>query len=154
MDIECGSGRYCFKYAELDAKQILGVDISSKMILFALSKCNSSSIYSKCKFKTSNVMDINGNYDYISAMGFFDYISNPEIMLKHIHTMNPEKFVCSFPARMSFRYPIRKLWFTLHNTPVMFYSKKEIIKLFKNANFKIKDMKKQGPIYLVSTVAI
>lgn len=154
LDIGCGPGRYCFIYAELGANKIRGVDISKQMIAVAKSKCNLNPIYSKCEFEVSNIMDVVGKHDYISAMGFFDYINEPEMVLKHIRTMTPEKFVCSFPARMSFRYPFRKLWFKLHNTPVLFYSQKEIIQLLESANFEIHNIKKQGPIYLVSTATL
>ena len=150
LDAGCGTGRYCFRYAQLGAAYVHGVDISEKMIGFANLKKSENTLYDKCYFEKSNILDAKGHYDAISALGFFDYIEEPGEVLRHLRKMTRGKLICSFPARMSFRYPFRKIWFMLHHTPVMFYSKHEIVKLLRESNFKIDEIKKTGPIYIVS----
>jgi hypothetical protein len=104
----------------------------------------------RCSFLQKNVTDLQGSFDDTIALGFFDYISQPEEVLRHLRSLTRGKLVASFPALWSLRAPFRKIWLSRQGCPVYFYTKKDISLICQKAGFVPTTLIKRGPIYLLA----
>ena len=152
LDVGCGSGRYCIEMAKAGAKEVVGVDISPKMLEIAKQLAVDYGVSSRCQFLQKDVLDIQNSFDDAIAMGFFDYVQKPELVFSHLRTIVCDKFIASFPAISAPRATFRKCWLTLRGCPVYFYSKSEINLLCRRAGFVCNTLIKRGPIYLLVAV--
>lgn len=150
LDAGCGPGRYCLAFLKEGASYVLGVDSSSEMIKKAKSICANEYNSEVCEFRCANILDINDCFDCTSAIGFFDYINDPDTVLKHLRNITSCKLVASFPAKLSYRYPFRKLWFVYNKIPIMFYTKNQVIEMIRASGFNLVEIQKIGPIYVVT----
>src|SRR5688572_6754251 len=80
LDVGCGSGRYCIEMAKAGAKEVVGVDISPKMLEIAKQLAVDYGVSSRCQFLQKDVLDIQNSFDDAIAMGFFDYVQKPELV--------------------------------------------------------------------------
>jgi len=136
LDIGCGSGRYGISAALRGAGEIFGIDIAENMLNLARGYASDACVDTKCKWIKGEFLDdteIKGKFDFILAMGFFDYISNPEPFMKKIGHLLGGTLIASFPKRWELRNFIRKVRLTVCGCGVRFYSESEIRKLFANA---------------------
>jgi SAM-dependent methyltransferase len=150
LDAGCGPGRYCLAFLKGGASYVLGVDSSAEMIKRAKMICAHEENTGLYEFLCANILEIHGCFDFTSAIGFFDYINDPHTILTHLRSITKGRLVASFPAKLAFRYPFRKLYFLLNKIPVMFYTKKQVTKMIKASCFKLVEIKKIGPIYIIT----
>src|SRR5437588_2262238 len=57
LDVGCGSGRFCFAYAQAGASHVLGVDFAEAMIDIARKYAGELHVASRCEFRVGRLPD-------------------------------------------------------------------------------------------------
>jgi hypothetical protein len=74
-----------------------------------------------------------GRYDAVTAMGFFDYVSEPAAMVKAMSDLTDGIMLMSFPKRREWRVPVRRLRFKLLRCPLYLYSQARVRQILRDA---------------------
>jgi cyclopropane fatty-acyl-phospholipid synthase-like methyltransferase len=133
LDIGCGPGRYGIELARRGAPRCVGVDVAEPMIELAKRESELHDVADRCEWHVADWLsfDLTETFDASAAMGYFDYVENPEDHLAKMLEAVPEgRVFASFPKRYEVRVPLRMARFKLENGFVRFYSKPEVLKLF------------------------
>jgi len=137
LDVGCGSGRYCAEFLKM-GKMVTGVDIASEMLSLAQELCKKEVPEGQVKFINGNYLDVDlgEKNDAAVLMGLFDYIENPQPLLKKLQLDINSTILASFPKKNNFLNSIRKVRYHFYkNCPLYFYSRKELESLFKSCEF-------------------
>lgn len=136
LDIGCGTGRYCFKLAQLN-KKILGIDVADTMIKNA-KEINQSNL-DRCTFETIDYLNFSEKntklFDYAILMGFFDYIEEP-IKIYNCLKKDTKISLASYPKKYHYLTPQRYIKYNLRRCPIFFYTKKQIVSLMEMVGAK------------------
>lgn len=151
LDVGCGSGRYCIELAARGAAQVVGVDLSPQMLELAERLAKERRVHEQCRFLQKDIIDYEAEepFDAVIAMGFFDYVQQPEQVLVHLRSLTRHTLVASFPTLWALRVPFRKVWLTLQHCPLHFITESEISRLCQKAGFVCTTLIRSGPIYLL-----
>jgi len=135
LDVGCGSGRYGLALAREGATRALGLDFSGKMIDIARDAATRLGLAERCRFEVAEFLEhpVDGAFDMVLAMGYFDYLRDPLPHLKKMVGLSRGMLVASFPKRWEWRSPTRKLRFMMGNAFVRFYSRGEVERLVSGA---------------------
>lgn len=139
LDVGCGSGRYSISAILSGAGEAVGIDLAQNMLELAREFSRKAGVADKCNWVHGDFLKsdaIKGEFDYILAMGFFDYISDPIPFVKLMGEHLKGTLIASFPKRWEFRNFIRKLRLTLFGCGVRYYTINEIRGLFSKAGLK------------------
>lgn len=155
LDVGCGPGRYVVALASRGAKQVVGLDISERMIELAKSLAARSGLSSQCQFFPQDILEYTDteSYDAVIAQGFFDYTPEPQAVFDRLRYFCRGTLVASFPWRYAFRVVPRKLWLASRGCKVRFYSRTQILSLCRNSGFSCKLLERRGPIFVLIAVA-
>ena len=137
LDVGCGSGRYCAEFLKM-GKTVTGVDIASEMLNLAKILCKKEIPEGPIKFVNGNYteVELGEKHDAAVLMGLFDYIENPQPLLKKLKTDINSTILASFPKDHNFLNSIRKVrYHFFKNCPLYFYSKTGLKKLFESCEF-------------------
>jgi 2-polyprenyl-3-methyl-5-hydroxy-6-metoxy-1,4-benzoquinol methylase len=151
LDVGCGSGRYCHEAARRGASPVVGLDVSPRMLSLAEDIAKKENLSKVCNFVSQDVLGFQPTtrFDVVTAIGFFDYVKEPVDVMSRIRELCASVLIASFPARWSFRVPLRKLYLSISNCPVYFYNESEIRKFADAAGFQIDRLERRGPIYML-----
>jgi ubiquinone/menaquinone biosynthesis C-methylase UbiE len=143
LDVGCGSGRYIAQLAEAGATRIVGIDLSIEMLELARAQARQVT-GTRIDFIHGDFSDWSAGeeFDLIVAMGFFDYVQDPAVLLKKMRALCSKSVIASFPSRHWFRTPLRRVRYRLKNCPVYFYSAEQIGRLGHEAGFAHTDLVK------------
>ena len=86
LDLGCGFGDHCMKYAEMGAERITGVDISEKMLAVAREK-NSDPRIEYIRMPIEDISQIQDRYDAVISSLAFHYIYDLGAVLRSIHSL-------------------------------------------------------------------
>ena len=125
LDVGCGSGRFCFAYAQHGAKHVLGVDFASTMIDLARDYAKRLGVEDRCEFRVGKFPDAvpEGPFDASTAIGFFDSIDDPVAIIRAMREKTTGTMVMSFPKAIEWRVPIRRVRFLLSRCPLYLYTR-------------------------------
>lgn len=142
LDVGCGSGRYCLAFAERGAAHVLGIDFAPAMIDLARSHAERLGVAERCTFRSGKFPEdvTEQNFDYCTAMGFFDYIEDPLPLLVRMREITHGRMVMSFPKAVEWRVPIRRVRFWLSGCPLFLYSERRVRELLRQAGIKNYDL--------------
>ena len=100
LDIGCGPGLYSVALARLGAGHVTGIDFAPKMIELARQRADAAGCTEKCEFVLADFMDypLKRTHDFCVAMGFMDYVADPQTALHKIVSLTGRKALLSFPA--------------------------------------------------------
>ena len=137
LDIGCGSALLAIKLVQA-GMDVVGVDFSEEMVKTANSIYVDKDTSGKLEIKHADFanFDAGRRFDAVIALGFFDYIANPEVSLKKMFGLAKKEVIVSFPAAediLSIQRKIRYLIFK--KCPVYFYKKKQIERLVADCGF-------------------
>lgn len=151
LDVGCGSGRYAAALVAGGAKEVVGLDISRRMIDLANSLAMKEGLSSRCKFFQQDVLEYvtSDRYDAVVAQGFFDYVLHPEPVFARLRGLCRYRLIASFPWRYALRATPRKIWLACHKCKVRFFTRAEILHLCQSYNFCCKSLERRGPIFLL-----
>jgi len=151
FDAGCGSGRFAIAYALEGALHVTGADLSDKMLDIARGIATENGVADRCEFINADIIEFNPDkaFDYVTALGFFDYIPDPQSMLSHLASLTGKKIIASFPMLWAFRTPFRKLWRLRTNTFIRFYTLSQFPELASRAGLTVLKIKVIGPNYIL-----
>jgi SAM-dependent methyltransferase len=143
LDVGCGSGRYLSALASVGIKRLVGVDVSAAMIELARQEVQGVED-SEIDLVQAEFLDwdTNEQFDLIVAMGLYDYIASPGVMLARMRALARRAVIASFPSRHWFRTPVRRFRYLLKRCPVRFYREDELAPLGREAGFARTDVTK------------
>ncbi len=133
LDVGCGPGLYSVELARLGASKVVGIDFAPKMIELAKKFAQDYNVYDNCEFIVADFLEYNfpEQFDYTIAMGYIEYCSEPEIVLKKIVDLTKDKAFISIPDSRGFLAWQRKIRYKF-KCPLFLYSKEEIVKIIKS----------------------
>jgi 2-polyprenyl-3-methyl-5-hydroxy-6-metoxy-1,4-benzoquinol methylase len=134
LDVGCGPGRYGLELARRGAT-CFGVDVADQMIEIARKEAEKAGLSDRCRFAVSDFLSWNSDeiFDTTAAMGYFDYLEDPLPHLEKMIRHTRDRIFLSMPKRWEFRVPLRMARFRLARGFVRFYSRAEVIELFRQA---------------------
>jgi 2-polyprenyl-3-methyl-5-hydroxy-6-metoxy-1,4-benzoquinol methylase len=152
LDVGCGSGRYAIALAEKGARAVLGVDFAPRMVDLAVDNARRAGVSDRCAFIADQFLThpFDQPFDYVLAVGFFDYIQDPEPFLSKARELTRVKFIATFPRLFTWRAPARKVRLALKNCPVFFYTRRHVLDLMTRAGFSVSRLEVCGKLYWVS----
>ena len=147
LDVGCGSGRIGEFVLEAGASRYVGVDFSEPMIDLARERL--SRFRDRATLLTGDYMTtpLDGHFDVILAVGFFDYIPNPEAFASRMfeHAAEGGCVVGSFPAWSLLKGPVRKVRYEwLGDCPIFNYDRDGLNELFGSAGFARVELQTPG----------
>src|SRR5262245_21349726 len=128
LDVGCGSGRYCLAYAQRGAARVVGVDFSAPMIELAKQHAARLRVAERCEFRVGTFPQAvsDGPFDHSTAMGFFDYVTDPVPIVARMRELTRSTMIMSFPKAWEWRVPFRRLRFLLAGCPLFLYRKAQL----------------------------
>jgi 2-polyprenyl-3-methyl-5-hydroxy-6-metoxy-1,4-benzoquinol methylase len=143
LDVGCGSGRYLSALASMGVKRLVGVDVSTAMIELAQQEMEGRPGAQVDLVQTEFLdWETDEQFDLVVAMGLYDYIANPAVMLARMRSLARQAVIVSFPSRHWFRTPVRRFRYFLKRCPVRFFDEDEIQPLGREAGFARTDVTK------------
>jgi 2-polyprenyl-3-methyl-5-hydroxy-6-metoxy-1,4-benzoquinol methylase len=135
LDVGCGPGRYGIELARRGAHVCVGVDVAAAMIDIARREAARSGVAGVCDWTVSDYLSFadERRFDAVVAMGYFDYLEAPLPHLGKMILQARGRVFASFPKRWTLRTGLRLLRFKLAGGFVRFYSRREILGLFREA---------------------
>jgi ubiquinone/menaquinone biosynthesis C-methylase UbiE len=128
LDVGCGSGRYCIAFAARGARRVVGVDFAPGMIDLANEIARSAGVSDRCSFLVGAFPEAvpAETFDASTAMGFFDYIPDPERLVAAMRERTRQTMVMSFPKANEWRVPLRRLRFRMIGCPLFLYTEARV----------------------------
>jgi 2-polyprenyl-3-methyl-5-hydroxy-6-metoxy-1,4-benzoquinol methylase len=135
LDVGCGPGRYGIELARRGALRSVGIDVAATMIEIARREAERAGVASRCEWVVSDFLSHPGGetFDAVVAMGYFDYLEDPLPHLRKMIGHARGRVFASFPKRWTLRTVLRAARFRLAAGFVRFYSRREILALFREA---------------------
>ena len=135
LDVGCGGGPYSLALARAGAREVVGVDVSESMISLARRAAEEAGLSGRCAFAVSSFQDFRSerSFHVVVATGYFDYLPEPLGDLAKMAKLCGGRIYATFPKRWELRVPTRKLRFWLSGGFVRFYSRAEVVGLFREA---------------------
>jgi SAM-dependent methyltransferase len=145
LDVGCGSGRYALAFAQMGVKRIVGLDVSEGMIALARARAvQARGLGAPLEFVRADFRQFTTpqSFQLVLAMGLFDYVRDPLLVLARMRGLATHSVVASFPSISWYRTPIRKVRYFFKRCPVYFYQRSGIEQLGKAAGFARTDIRK------------
>jgi SAM-dependent methyltransferase len=107
LDLGCGYGEHCVKYIGMGADEVVGIDISEKMLQVAINENSSPQIIYK-KLDLEDLSELNPYFDLVVSSLALHYIEDFKIVAEQVYRLlnNGGKFIFSqeHPFSTSFTY--------------------------------------------------
>ena len=129
LDAGCGGGRYAIPAAKAGASSILGLDFSEPMLELARQKAAAEGVGSVCRFENGDLLTYpiaEKSFDYSIAIGFFDYMADPEAALRALIRATRQRVFFSVPKRWHVLTPQRYVRYRLFKCYIRFYSHADV----------------------------
>ncbi len=117
LDVGCGPGQYSVGLAEQGAREVVGLDISHRMIDLSRQRSEQHGTTQQCTFLECDALHYTPQdpFDVTIVMGVMDYIPDPQPFLEHLLSLTHETVCLSFPDDRGFlawQRRLRYLWFS------------------------------------------
>jgi ubiquinone/menaquinone biosynthesis C-methylase UbiE len=151
LDIGCGTGRYSITLARNGAGSVIGIDVAPKMIGTSTLFAKEAGVSDICSFKVGVIEDFDfGNqFDLVLAQGLFDYIFEPESLIKQMKAVCRGTMIASFPKRGHILTPQRKVRYMLRGCPIKFYSHGQLRKICESLDMSTAVIEDLGRDFLL-----
>jgi len=135
LDVGCGPGRYGIELARRGAKRCVGVDVAPAMIDIAHREAARAGTRTTCEWHVTDFLSFGhpAHFDAVVAMGYFDYLEDPLPHLRKMIDHARGRVFASFPKRWTIRTGLRIARFRLAKGYVRFYSRSDVVDLFRQA---------------------
>lgn len=138
LDIGCGTGRYSIECAKKGARRVIGIDFAPSMIDFARQMAQENNCADKCEFICGDFLahQFDESFDVVLALGFFDYIRDPEPFFKKIASFDPRRFIASFPNYPFLSAVLRRIrYYWIRKCPIYDYPAPRLQQLYRQTAF-------------------
>jgi len=135
LDVGCGPGRYGLELAKRGAKLCVGVDVAAAMIDIAKREAEAAGVADRCEWVVSDFLSYQTDkrFSAVVAMGYYDYLEDPAPHLSKMIELADGRVFASFPKRWTIRTGLRIARFKLARGFVRFYSRGDVLDLFRSA---------------------
>ena len=136
LDVGCGSGRVGEGALEAGASRYVGVDFSAPMLDLARQRLDRFG--ERVTLVEGDFLDapLEGQFDVVLALGFFDYIPNPEDFTRRMYELCSGEVVASFPKWSWLKGPVRKLRYeVINDCPIFNYTERGLRSMFVASGF-------------------
>ena len=135
LDVGCGTGRFGIALAEQGARHVVGIDISEQMVDMGRQEATARRVADRCEFRATDYLstDASERFDVVLALGYFDYIADPQPHLSRMVEQARVRVFASFPKRFDFRVPTRILRIRSSGGYVRFYGASDVERLVRGA---------------------
>lgn len=142
LDVGCGSGRNSVVFAKSGARRVVGIDFSENMIGLARECARRHRVADQCEFICGDALthSFRERFDVVVALGVFDYIREPGLLLRRMLELASQKAVASFPGWSLLRAPLRKARYWLRDCPVYFSTRKRLQQVCRDAGLEDFDL--------------
>ncbi|MBN1434806.1 methyltransferase domain-containing protein, partial [Candidatus Fermentibacterales bacterium] len=132
----------------------VGIDTSEMMIETCRRRAREEGLDDRCSFIQTDPAHYRPDsaFDVCTAMGLLDYVREPLPMMAKMREMVRDRAIMSFPRRLTWRAPVRKVRLMLKGCYVRFYTRKEIERLVEEAGFARHDCQVIGKLYCVTAL--
>lgn len=151
LDVGCGTGRYSLEYARRGASFVLGLDVSENMIDTCKKRAIETGLSDRTSFVVTDLMDYKPDreFDVCIGIGLFDYIKQPEPVIRKMRACVRGKIILSFPTVWTWKAPVRKIKLGVGQCGVFFYTRNEVRSVIESAGFRNYRIEKIGQLYCV-----
>jgi len=122
LEIGCGTGVHSRGFIQAGASSVTGVDFSAKMLKIAAARLEGYMDNIKLIEGDFMKLEFERTFDVVTALGVFDYISDPLNFIKKAMSLTTRHFIASFPRSGTLRSCLRTIRLRLKGCPVYFYS--------------------------------
>jgi SAM-dependent methyltransferase len=138
LDVGCGSGRIGEFVLEAGTARYVGIDFSEPMIDLARERLARWDDRIELIAEDFLNASVDERFDVILAVGFFDYIPDPERFVARMAELSEPgaAIVASFPAWSWLKGPVRKVRYEwIGDCPIFNYTAQGIERLFQDGGF-------------------
>jgi 2-polyprenyl-3-methyl-5-hydroxy-6-metoxy-1,4-benzoquinol methylase len=136
LDVGCGSGRIGQRVLDAGAARYVGIDFSEPMLELARERLAQYEPRVELVYGDFRTQELDGPFEVVLALGFFDYIADPEAYVRRIFDLCSGTAVASFPRWSLVKGPIRKLRYeVLNDCPIFDYTRLQLEALFQESGF-------------------
>jgi SAM-dependent methyltransferase len=150
LDIGCGSARIAEPLLDGGASEYVGVDFAAPMLGLArdrLARFGGRATLIEADFLDA---DLAGPFDLVLALGVFDYIAEPEPIVRRLAALTAGSAVATFPRWSWIKGPLRHLRYEfVLDCPIYDYTIRELRFLFGAAGFERLRVVKRGSGFLI-----
>ncbi len=150
LDIGCGSARIGEPLLDGGASEYVGVDFSAPMLELArdrLARFGDRATLIESDFAGA---DLEGSFDVVLALGFFDYVAEPEPVVRRMARLTSGSAIATFPRWSWVKGPLRHLRYqVVLDVPIYDYTARELRFLFGAAGFERLRLVRRGSGFLV-----
>lgn len=143
LDVGCGSGRLSVEVAKRGAPRVVGVDFAPHMLEISREAARREGVEDRCEFRQGDfsALDFGGEkFDVVVANGVFDYVADPESVLRKMVERSQGYVIASFPGRAFLRNLVRTVRYRLQGCPVFFYTEPDLRRIAAAAGLKDYDL--------------
>lgn len=150
VDMGCGLGDFCFRLAEYNPKQIIGLDISGVAVRKATEIVRKRELGHKVKFLQANLTKEKNlpKFDVAVGLGFIDYFNEKE--LKHLFNLlsGHHFFFSLFEKKPSLRNLIHNLYVRWQGCPGAYkYTRREIMAIVP-CKYNLRFYERKGMLFI------
>lgn len=154
LDVGCGSGRLALEALKRGAERVVGVDFAPSMLEIARRQAEADGIADSATFIDGDFLQapLDVTFDIVVANGFFDYVADPEPVLKRMVALSRGWVIASFPGKSPLRNLLRKVRYGMQGCDVYFYDAGQIEKVARAAgltNFELRFMPHSGTGFML-----
>jgi SAM-dependent methyltransferase len=150
LDIGCGSARIAEPLLDGGASEYVGVDFAPPML--ELARRRLERFADRTTLIEAEFLDapLTGPFDLVLALGFFDYVAEPEPAVRRIAALTTGSAVATFPRWSWVRGSLRHLRYeVVLNCPIYDYTVRELRFLFGASGFERLRIVRRGAGFLV-----
>jgi len=138
LDIGCGTGQYCLELARHGAAEVIGIDFAPSMVEYSRCRAQEAELDGICQFVRADFLshEFSGTFNIVIAVGLFDYVDAPALVLRKIAGITAGRFLASFPRYSplwSLQRKVRYRW--IKHCPIHDYTRDQLEKLYTGAGF-------------------
>jgi SAM-dependent methyltransferase len=150
LDIGCGSARIGEPLLDGGASEYVGIDFSAPMLELARERLARFGDRATLTEEDFTRAEVEGPFDVVLALGFFDYVAEPEPVVRRMGALTSGSAVATFPRWSWVKGPLRHLRYqVVLNVPIYDYTTRELRFLFGAAGFERLRVVKRGAGFLV-----
>ena len=128
-ELGCGGGHYSVELARRGA-EVVGIDFAPRMIERAKQLAEQAGVSGRCRFEQADILTFTSPelFDVVFATGVFDYIEPPArpALVRNMKSLSRRYVIASFPKQFHYHAMIRKMWLTLKDVPVWFFTSQQM----------------------------